>query len=234
ADAALWADRVQTNPLACTLGLTSHHLAYVIYTSGSTGVPKGVMVEHRCVVNTLTSLSKTLNINNKNRFLSITTTAFDIAILEIYCPIINGAQLAIASRVDVITPEAILDIITSLGVDVVQATPATWRTLIQEKQHALDKVTALCGGEALSRGQSFELVDAVKSLWNLYGPTETTIWSSSFLVPGGDYSPPLYIPIGRPISNTQIYILDAYGAPVPLGVVGELYIGGAGVARGYL
>ncbi|WP_237577391.1 non-ribosomal peptide synthetase, partial [Mycetohabitans sp. B5] len=220
-----------TNPSIS--GLTARDLAYVIYTSGSTGKPKGVMIEHRNVVNFLVSMSSSPGMSSHDRLLAVTSISFDIAGLELYLPMSHGAAVVIASRREVTDPSILQKLIDEQEISLMQATPATWRVLLERSKH-MPGLTALCGGEALPSSLSIRLRDATKVTWNLYGPTETTIWSSIYCIAEHQDAVGLTTPIGRPIANTQIYLLDAYGQPVPLGAVGELYIGGAGVARGYL
>ncbi len=224
-------DRPTTNPVVP--GLTSRHLAYVIYTSGSTGKPKGVMVEHRQVLNFLSAMATAPGIHSRDRLLAITSMSFDIAALELYLPLGKGATVVLAARRDVMDPLALHDLIVRQRISMLQATPAIWRTLLAQPDIKLP-LAALCGGEALQADLSLRLQAATRQVWNLYGPTETAIWST--VLPVRD-DPARKLPasaIGRPIANTRIYLLDEHGQPVPLGAVGELHIGGVGVARGYL
>ncbi|NIF73801.1 amino acid adenylation domain-containing protein [Burkholderia sp. Ap-962] len=224
-------DRPTTNPVVP--GLTSRHLAYVIYTSGSTGKPKGVMVEHRQVLNFLSAMATAPGIHSGDRLLAITSMSFDIAALELYLPLGKGATVVLAARRDVMDPLALHDLIVRQRISMLQATPAIWRTLLAQPDIKLPLV-ALCGGEALQADLSLRLQAATRQVWNLYGPTETAIWST--VLPVRD-DPARKLPasaIGRPIANTRIYLLDEHGQPVPTGAVGELHIGGDGVARGYL
>ena len=216
------------------LGLCSRHLAYVIYTSGSTGVPKGVMVEHAGVVNLLLSMQETLGIEATDCLLGVTTVSFDICALEIYLPLISGAKLVVADRETTLDARRLKTMLESFEVTVLQATPTTWQLLTVAGYNDFPGLKALCGGEALATDLSRSLLGRVRSLWNLYGPTETTIWSSTRQALMGPNEGGSVESIGRPIANTQIYILDRNLEPVPVGVTGEIYIGGAGVARGYL
>lgn len=206
------------------------NLAYVIYTSGSTGKPKGVQIPHRAVVNFLTSMSKRPGMVSGDRLLAVTTLSFDIAGLEIYLPLILGASLEIVSRELLSDGSQLLLKLTGSGATVMQATPATWRMLIDAGWQGSENLKVLCGGEALPREMVYELLTRASSVWNMYGPTETTIWSSTAQITSAENP----ITIGSPIANTQFYVLDRHRQPVPLGVPGELYIGGEGVARGYL
>ena len=163
-------------------------------------------------------------------FLAVTTISFDIAALELYLPLITGAKLVLASRDEALDGKLLLDRLTECGATAMQATPSAWKLLLDAGWRGSRNFKILCGGEALSRQLADQLLEGGASLWNLYGPTETTIWSTIAKVEPGE-SP---VPIGRPIANTQIYILDSHLQPVPVGVHGELYIGGDGLARGYL
>jgi amino acid adenylation domain-containing protein len=211
-------------------GPTPQNLVYVIYTSGSTGQPKGVQISHRSVINCLHSIRAQIGLTEKDVLLAVTTISFDIAALENYLPLISGAKLVLASRDEVLDAKLLLDRLTECGAAVMQATPSAWGLLLDAGWRSSRNFKILCGGETLSRQLADQLLEGGASLWNLYGPTETTIWSTIAKVEPGE-SPVL---IGRPIANTQIYILDSHLQPVPAGVHGELYIGGDGVARGYL
>jgi amino acid adenylation domain-containing protein len=223
-----------SDPPVDPLKLHSHHLAYVIYTSGSTGRPKGVMVEHSGVVNFLTSMQRHPGISPSDCMLSVTTVSFDIAALEIYLPLITGAKLALASREATADAHALTALIDDLNVTVMQGTPATWRLLLGAGWQGRSNLKVLCGGEALSTPLASALFSCVGELWNLYGPTETTIWSCCRQIAAFPSPHDSVESIGRPIANTVVYILDTGGQPVPTGVAGEIHIGGAGVARGYL
>ncbi|MFA1672527.1 AMP-binding protein, partial [Rhizobium mongolense] len=202
--------------------------------SGSTGTPKGVMIEHGNLVNFFHALSHVMSISEQDSFLAITTISFDIAGLELHLPLSTGATVVLASSKDTTDAMALQRLLAHHKISVMQATPATWRILLDADWQGTPHLRALCGGEALPANLSSRLGRGVKSLKNLYGPTETTIWSSSFPIDVRIGVPQQNVPIGRPIANTRLYLLDAHGAPVPFGAVGELYIGGAGVARGYL
>ena len=206
------------------------NLAYVIYTSGSTGRPKGVQINHRSLTNFLNAMSREPGITNEDVLLAVTTVSFDIAALELFLPICVGARAVVVSREVAADGLRLSEELASSGATVMQATPATWRLLIEAGWPGNEGLKILCGGEALPRELADQLLERGGSLWNLYGPTETAIWSTIHRVESREGP----VPIGRPIANTQVYVLDAQQQPVPVGVPGELYIGGAGVARGYL
>ena len=227
ADAALLAQQGEDNPLS---ELTPDYLAYVIYTSGSTGRPKGVQILHRAVVNFLLSMAEQPGLTAEDSWLAITTLSFDIAALELFLPLLVGARLIVASRDTAADGAALAGTLTRAGVTVMQATPITWRLLLAAGWQGNPDLKILCGGEALPQDLAQQLLPRATSLWNLYGPTETTIWSTLCKIEPGDE----VISIGRPIANTQVYLLDSQLQPVPVGVPGELYIGGDGLARGYL
>ncbi|MFE1744012.1 amino acid adenylation domain-containing protein [Coleofasciculus sp. H7-2] len=205
------------------------NLAYVIYTSGSTGRPKGVQISHTCVVNFLISLRQKLEVTERDIFLAVTSLSFDIAALEIFLPITVGSRVVVVTREIASDGAQLLTTLTHSGATIMQATPATWRLLLTAGWQGSKNLKILCGGEALPRQLAAQLLVRGDRLWNLYGPTETTIWSTIYPVESSDT-----ISIGRPIANTQVYILDRYLQPVPVGVTGELYIGGKGLSRGYL
>ena len=206
-------------------------LAYVMYTSGSTGRPKGVAVEHRSVVNLLHSMQREPGLSAQDVLLAVTTLSFDIAGLEIFLPLITGARLFIASDADVVDGNRLGELLVESGATLMQATPTTWRLLIAAGWPGAPNLTILCGGEEMTPDLAQQLARRCGSVWNVYGPTETTIWSSMYRVSGNEEST---VSIGRPLANTSIYILDAHLQPVPANVTGEIYIGGDGVARGYL
>ncbi|HEY0602391.1 MAG TPA: amino acid adenylation domain-containing protein [Herpetosiphonaceae bacterium] len=204
-------------------------LAYLIYTSGSTGRPKGVQIPHRALSNFLLTMAQQPGLTAEDTLLAVTTLSFDIAGLELWLPLTTGAQLVLAPR-EVAGDGALLaERISASAASVVQATPATWQLLLRSGWSGSDRLTILCGGESLPRELADQLLARSAAVWNMYGPTETTIWSTIQRL-AADAAP---ISIGRPIANTQIYILDPQMQPVPLGVAGELYIGGLGLARGY-
>ena len=203
--------------------------AYIIYTSGSTGQPKGVQISHRAVVNFLTAMSRQPGLNHDDVLLAVTSLSFDIAGLELYLPLITGARLVLASREETMDGALLLEKLLQSGATAMQATPTTWRLLVAAGWEGTAPLKVLCGGEALPNDLAPELTKRSAEVWNLYGPTETTIWST---VQRLDHERD--VTIGRPIANTQIYLLDDHLQPVPHRVPGQLYIGGAGLAIAYL
>ena len=208
--------------------------AYVIYTSGSTGRPKGVVVEHRGVTNFLAAMQETFHLGSGDSLLATTTIAFDIAALEIYLPLVTGAKVILATREAASDPNALQRLFNDCAITHFQATPATWQMLVNGGWTGRSQMTALCGGEALTTALSEQLLPRVRALWNLYGPTETTIWSCMRQIVSTETQSLQIEPIGLPLNNTQVYILDSDLRPVPMCVTGEIYIGGVGVSRGYL
>ncbi|HEU4511146.1 MAG TPA: amino acid adenylation domain-containing protein [Pyrinomonadaceae bacterium] len=218
-------DEREDNP-ACAS--TPANLAYIIYTSGSSGGPKGVQISHRAVVNFLSSMANEPGLERDDVLLAVTSLSFDIAGLEIFLPLVVGARVEIASRETASDGLRLRELLERSGASVMQATPATWRMMLESGWKNACGLKVLCGGEALPVDLARQLLDAGCVLWNMYGPTETTIWSTCKKLDQSEIS------IGRPIANTQLYVLDEFQQPVPIGVSGELYIGGDGLARGYL
>jgi amino acid adenylation domain-containing protein len=206
------------------------NLAYTIYTSGSSGKPKGVMIEHRSLVNCLTAMQQEPGFAEHDVLVAVTTISFDIAALEIFLPLISGGKLVIAKKNEAMDGSSLAQLLEHSRATMLQATPSTWRLLIDANWTGTPGLKMLCGGEALSRELANRLLERGRELWNMYGPTETTIWSAVHRVES-TIGP---VPIGPPISNTQFYIVDNELEPVPIGVPGELLIGGDGLARGYL
>jgi amino acid adenylation domain-containing protein len=206
------------------------NVAYIIYTSGSTGKPKGVQILHRAVVNFLEAMRQEPGLTAQDVLLSVTTLSFDISVLELFLPLSVGARLVLASQETAADPAKLMSQLTSAKATVMQATPTTWQMLLALGWPGDQNLKILCGGEALSRELAHQLLSRSASLWNMYGPTETTIWSLMYQVTAVEGP----IPIGRPIANTEVYIVDDYLQPVPVGVPGRLLIGGEGLARGYL
>jgi amino acid adenylation domain-containing protein len=209
--------------------LTADHLAYVIYTSGSTGTPKGVEIPHRALVNFLASMQQQPGLTAEDVLVAITTVSFDIAGLEIFLPLVTGARLIFLNRDDVADGFRIIHHLERQNATVLQATPSTWRMLLDAKWAGNPRLKMLCGGEGLPRDLANQLLAKGGELWNMYGPTETTIWSAAGRIESGAG----LITIGQPIANTQLHILDPKMRAVPPGVPGELHIGGLGLARGY-
>ena len=207
-------------------------LAYVIYTSGSTGLPKGVMVRHGAVTNFLATMAEQPGIARDDRVLGLTSLSFDIAVLELWLPLTHGAQVVLADRTAAHDPAVLKAMVARHGVTMIQATPSSWRMLLDH-----DETTdwlpgdgrVLSGGEALAPDLARRLTALSREVWNLYGPTETTVWSARHRLDAAESQPML----GGPIGNTTLYVLDGHLNLAPVGVTGELFIGGAGLARGY-
>ena len=206
------------------------NLAYVIYTSGSTGKPKGVQIEHGSLVNFLKSMGEEPGFTEKDVLAAVTTLSFDIAGLEIYLPLISGGRVVVVSAAEGADGKKLQRRMQLCGATVMQATPATWRLLLEAGWQGDSKLKILCGGEAFPSDLANKLLPRCGSLWNMYGPTETTIWSAVYRVNGEQKAT---VPIGHPIANTQFYILDECMKSVAPGVEGQLHIGGDGLARGY-
>ncbi|MEM9819584.1 MAG: amino acid adenylation domain-containing protein [Bacteroidota bacterium] len=215
--------------------LQPEQLVYLIYTSGSTGKPKGVMVEHRSLLNFLYSMEELLDFTEQSSLLALTTYGFDIAYLELFLPLICGGSLVVASSEVTADGFFLQELIAEHRPSHMQATPATWQLLMDCDWSNQEKVIILSGGEAIKESLKNQLTAlSDQKVWNLYGPTETTIWSTAKVLKAAEK-----VNIGRPIANTQIYILDTRqgvspSSLVPFGVSGELCIGGAGLARAYL
>jgi amino acid adenylation domain-containing protein len=205
-------------------------IAYVIYTSGSTGKPKGVRIPHSAVVNFLGSMRHEPGLSSDDVLVAVTTLSFDIAVLELLLPLSVGAQIILASRDQAQDGHALKQLLAISNATVMQATPATWRMLLDTGWRGGPSFKGLVGGEALPRELATRLLDTGIELWNMYGPTETTVWSSCWRVE----NPEQGISIGRPIANTEIHVLDPSNRKCAIGVAGEIWIGGAGVASGYV
>jgi amino acid adenylation domain-containing protein len=223
--------------------IPGENLAYIIYTSGSTGKPKGVQIAHQSLSNLLNSMQTCLQVTASETFLAVTTISFDIAALELYLPLIVGAKLILVSRDTALDGNKLLAEIISSGATVMQSTPATWQMLLGcglSTNYRFKQI--LSGGEALPRRLSQQLLAVSDEVWNVYGPTETTIWSTAYKVNSAKRTlrertsavQTSLEPIGTAIANTELYILDANLQPVADGAYGELHIGGIGLARGYL
>ncbi|RMD95402.1 MAG: amino acid adenylation domain-containing protein [Calditrichaeota bacterium] len=212
-------------------GVDGRNLAYVIYTSGSTGRPKGVGVEHRSLMNFLEAMREEPGLGREDRVLAVTTLSFDISALELYLPLLVGGRVVLAGREVARDGRRLGELISRRGVTVMQGTPATWRLLLGSGWLGDGRLKMLCGGEALSRDLAVQLLGLGGELWNMYGPTEATVWCMVCRVEGLDEGE---VYIGGPVRNLRYYVLDGNLEPVPVGVCGELYIGGLGLARGYL
>ncbi|MBW4891780.1 amino acid adenylation domain-containing protein [Mucilaginibacter sp. HMF5004] len=205
------------------------NLAYVLYTSGSTGLPKGVQIEHHNLYNLLLSVQKFPGLNHKDKLLAVTTISFDISITELFLPLITGARLVLTDSQTTKDGGALLDIIRNERITFIQATPVTYKIMLEAGwDEQLDlKVTST--GEPLPKDLALKLLPKCTALFNMYGPTETTIFSTGKQIKTGDEQ----ITIGKPVDNTAIYILDDNLQQVAEGETGEIYIAGEGVARGY-
>jgi len=209
---------------------SAEDVAYVIYTSGSTGKPKGVRVPHRSVANLLGSLRTTPGITAAHTTLAVTTLSFDIAVSEVIMPLTVGACVVVADKEQAMDGERLRALVERHDVRFIDATPSTWRLLLEAGWPGRADLLAVCTGEPLPADLAQQLLPLVGQLWNGYGPTETTVWSSFHRVETADAP----VPIGRPVANTAFHVLDAQCQPLPVGVTGELYIAGAGVTLGYL
>lgn len=227
ADVALLEQQSDSNPSPSAI---PDNLAYVIYTSGSSGRPKGVQVLHSAVVNFLLSMRQQPGLTAQDTLLAVTTLSFDIAALELFLPLIVGARLIVASRDIAANGTALAETLARSRATIMQATPVTWRMLLSAGWQGNQQLKILCGGEALPLELARQLLPKCAALWNLYGPTETTIWSTICKIEPSVET----VSIGYPIANTEIYLLDTQLQLVPIGVPGELHIGGTGLARGYL
>ncbi len=207
--------------------VSQQQTAYILFTSGSTGKPKGVEVGHRSLLNFMLGMQALLPMSDKDRLLAVTTTAFDISLLELFLPLTQGASVRIADRDSATQPALLIDILQHDAVTLMQATPATWRMLTDAGWQGTPDLRILSGGDVLDASLAGLLLSRGKEVWNLYGPTETTVWSSAARVGEGN------VTIGQPVLNTVMLILDQDGRPVPRGVPGELWIGGEGLAKGY-
>ncbi len=203
--------------------------AYVIYTSGSTGKPKGVVLTRANLANFLGAMMTHVPLDPADRMLAVTTISFDIAALELYLPLLAGARTILAPRALLQNPPALVRLIAASGATIMQATPSLWDTLTGSESDALRHLRILTGGEALPEHLARQLCGLGGQVLNLYGPTETAIWSTLQAVQSTDA-----VAIGRPIARTQVFVLDSGLMQVPEGVAGEIYIAGAGLARGYL
>lgn len=210
-------------------GVSERDLAYILYTSGSSGRPKGVEVEHRALSNFLHSMALEPGLERHDLMAAVTTLCFDIAALELFLPLTRGARILLVDDDTARDAQRLRALLEAHDVTVMQATPATWRMLLGTGWRGSSNLKVLCGGEPLTRELATRLMDCGSSLWNLYGPTETTIWSTVHRVERGEGR----VPVGRPIAGTRVHVVDEHARPVRPGALGELVIGGVGVARGY-
>ena len=215
-------------PASTMQAVTADDIAYVIYTSGSTGVPKGVRVPHGALSNFLGAMRERPGITRDDAVMCVTSMSFDISVLEVFLPLVSGARTIVATRDDVSDGARLADLIRSSGATMVQSTPSGWRLLMNAQWTGSEGVVAIAGGETMPHDLAQWLHARVKQVWNGYGPTETTVYSSMALLRGGDA-----ITIGTPVANTRIHIMDPAGNITPIGVPGELCIGGDGVTHGY-
>ena len=225
--------QADVNQLETTLN--HENLAYVIYTSGSTGLPKGVEVSHQALFNFLNSMATEPGLQQSDRLLAVTTVCFDIAALELFLPLLQGAEIILAAQSDVVDGQKLIDLVAQREVTCMQATPVTWNLMLSAGWQGSPKLKLLCGGEALSTQLASELLPRCDQLWNMYGPTESTIWSLIVRITSESLAQSAIgiVGIGRPIQNTYLLVLDRWGKVSAPGVLGELCIGGAGLARGY-
>uniref|UniRef100_UPI0007822423 non-ribosomal peptide synthetase n=1 Tax=Aquimarina longa TaxID=1080221 RepID=UPI0007822423 len=212
-----------------SLHIDENQLAYVIYTSGSTGNPKGVMIEHKSVVNFLYSMINKLGLEKMKTFLSVTTYTFDIFYLELFTPLIQGAKVVLSNEESSVDAYKLRDLITTYQPEFMQATPSTWQMLVSSDWNNEENVTILCGGEAIKENLKNSLTTISSTVWNLYGPTEATIWVTAQKLERSET-----INIGTPIDNTRAYIVSDSMQLQPIGVIGELCFSGIGISRGYL
>jgi amino acid adenylation domain-containing protein len=226
-DAATIAEQPDTDP---GVAVTPDDMAYIIYTSGSTGTPKGVMIRHGGLSNLLAALRRTFSFGPGDRFLAIGTPAFDVHVLEVWHALTAGAELVIGGPDAAADGRVLARLLRQNRLTVVHATPTTWRLLLAAGWEGDPQLTAVCGGEEVTPDLAAALLPKVRGLWNMYGPTEITVAATWCQVTVADGP----VPIGRPIDNMRAYVLDPRGEPVPAGIVGELFLAGAGVSRGYL
>ena len=219
----------QFSPSPLTISVDINDIAYIMYTSGSTGKPKGVVVTHKNLVNFLCSMMDEPGISENDKLLSITTISFDIAGLELFLPLLKGATLVIANDETAKDSRLMLELLQKESITMLQATPSTWQMLLDTGWENPLPIKALCGGEALPMGLAKKILVRVNELWNVYGPTETTIWSSVKRILMEDD----VITIGHPIANTQLYLLNEQNHLVPPNTIGEICIAGEGVSQGY-
>lgn len=218
-----------SNEIPSTVSIAMDSFAYILYTSGSTGKPKGVKIHHEALTNFLLSMAKTPGFNDSDVLLSVTTISFDISVLELFLPLIKGGQVILAESEDMLDGAKLINLINEYNVSYFQATPGRWSLLIQNGWQGKKNFKALVGGEPLPPPLIDDLLPRVSELWNMYGPTETTVWSTCKQITNSS----LPILVGKPIDNTEIIIVSDEGTELALGSIGEVLIGGKGVAKGY-
>jgi len=218
-----WEDRIAAASSASPMrNMHRENLVYQIYTSGSTGLPKGVQISHGALENFVLSMIEELEVSAQETLVAVTSLSFDIAGLELYVPLVQGARLVIGSQGIAGRGDDLARLLEIMGATIMQATPSGWRVLINSGWTGNEHLLLLCGGEAFPQDLTQRLLSSGRALWNMYGPTETTIWSALQQV----QSQGSMVPLGHPVANTQIYLLDRAGMPVPIGVIGEVFIGG--------
>ncbi|MGE9312912.1 non-ribosomal peptide synthetase [Niabella sp. CJ426] len=217
------------DPFNPEISIQNDDQAYILYTSGSTGKPKGVMVSHENLLNFLLGMKRIFNTGTQTKLLSVTTISFDIAGLELYLPLISGGRIVLADANTTKSSKALIELLSTEDINMMQATPATYKIMLQDQWPANNNLVLLCGGEALSKNMADALLNKCGRLFNMYGPTETTIWSTVKEMLPGD----AIVSIGKPIQNTTVYILDKDNRLLPPDSEGEIFIGGKGVALGY-
>lgn len=212
--------------------INAEDTAYIIYTSGSTGKPKGVAISHAALGNFLDAMSTAPGIDHTDRLLAVTTIAFDISILELLLPLCRGACVVLATSEHTRDADQLAYMLDKYDVSIMQASPASWRLLLANAWQGKTTLRMLCGGEALDSALAKQLLSKGTELWNMYGPTETTIWSGALRVTE-KLLDGIHVPVGAPVLNTQLRVLNSDMQTCPLGVIGELHIGGAGLAQAY-
>jgi len=228
------AEIAQSSSSLPVVSIAPDQLAYVIFTSGSTGIPKGVEVTQGALHNFIHAVKREPGIGEHDRLLALTTLAFDISLLELFLPLTSGASVVIVNEEQSQDDLALRHLLDEQQITILQATPATWRLLINSGWRAPAGFRGLCGGELLTSDLAADLLAQGVDLWNLYGPTEATVWTSAYRVRAAADGGVPHIYIGRPLANTQLHVLDDAGRPMPIGAFGELWVSGAGLAKGYL
>jgi amino acid adenylation domain-containing protein len=209
-------------------------LAYILYTSGSSGSPKGVVISHAALSNLIAAMRDEIQLSEQDVLMAVSPLTFDIATLEFLLPLVSGARVVISSRETASDGRFLLEALRTRGATVMQATPATWRMLIDVGWNGQPSLKVLCGGEAMTPQLADQLIERSEAVWNLYGPTEATIWALGYALHSSRMATRTRVPIGRPVANIQAYVLDAHFQLVPPGVTGEIFLGGVGLARGYI